>query len=372
MEVFGSWDAIVEASAEPVEALRRRRRRDPERPTTRSSRAFAERTRARVATFGRAPTRTSGPTTSRLIRDGRASFELRRADERAHVSLAVPGEHMVPQRARRRGRRAGAGRAARGVRGRAAEPHASHRWRMETTAHAGGVRVVNDAYNANPESVAAALKTAPVDGGGRPIDRGARTDGGARRRSPPRSTSGWASSPPGCPSTGSSRSDRRPRRSRSPRVREGVEPDNVVAYDDPDAALADVLAAARAGDVVAGQGVPRRRSRAVGDRLAEALVVISILVAAGIASRSCSSGRRSRSTRSAVGVGPADPRGRAAYAHGEDGHADDGRHRDLDRVRARLPRVADHDAAIHGHRARLGRRGGRVRGRRASSTTTRR
>jgi UDP-N-acetylmuramoyl-tripeptide--D-alanyl-D-alanine ligase len=33
-------------------------------------------------------------------------------------------------------------------------------WRMETSTTAGGVLVVNDAYNANPESMAAALKAA--------------------------------------------------------------------------------------------------------------------------------------------------------------------------------------------------------------------
>ena len=33
------------------------------------------------------------------------------------------------------------------------------RWRMQTSGTPEGIRVVNDAYNANPESVAAALKT---------------------------------------------------------------------------------------------------------------------------------------------------------------------------------------------------------------------
>src|SRR6186997_435880 len=36
---------------------------------------------------------------------------------------------------------------------------ANTRWRMQTSGTSTGVRVVNDAYNANPESVAAALKT---------------------------------------------------------------------------------------------------------------------------------------------------------------------------------------------------------------------
>ncbi len=50
-------------------------------------------------------------------------------------------------------------------------------------------------------------------------------------------------------------------------LREGVEPDNVAAYDEPDDALADVRAHARAGDVVLFKG-----SRVAGlERLAEAL-----------------------------------------------------------------------------------------------------
>ena len=51
-------------------------------------------------------------------------------------------------------------------------------------------------------------------------------------------------------------------------VREGVEPENVADYDDVDAALADVLAVAREGDVVLVKG-----SRVAGlERLAARLV----------------------------------------------------------------------------------------------------
>jgi UDP-N-acetylmuramyl pentapeptide synthase len=50
-------------------------------------------------------------------------------------------------------------------------------------------------------------------------------------------------------------------------LREGVEPDNVAAYDDPAGALADVRAHARTGDVVLVKG-----SRVAGlEVLAEAL-----------------------------------------------------------------------------------------------------
>ena len=95
MEVFGSWEAIVEASAEPVDAL-------PDDGVAILAAddpvvaGYGVRTRARVVTFGRASDADVRAETITVDRDGRASFELRRGDERAHVRLAVPGEHMVP------------------------------------------------------------------------------------------------------------------------------------------------------------------------------------------------------------------------------------------------------------------------------------
>src|SRR3954465_4183372 len=94
LEVFGSWQAIVEASAEPVEAL-------PADGVAVLSAddpvvaGYAARTSARVVTFGRsadADVRADGVA---LDRDGTASFELRHGGERARVHLPVPGEHMV-------------------------------------------------------------------------------------------------------------------------------------------------------------------------------------------------------------------------------------------------------------------------------------
>ena len=139
---------------------------------------------------------------------------------------------------------------------------------METFETAsGGVRVINDAYNANPESMAAALKAGPR---GSPRDvaliavLGPMAELGpiaerehervgelaARLRVDRLVTVGEA-----------------PGRSPSRRVREGVEPDNVASYDEPGEALADVRAHARPGDVVL-----VKASRVAGlERLAEAL-----------------------------------------------------------------------------------------------------
>jgi UDP-N-acetylmuramoyl-tripeptide--D-alanyl-D-alanine ligase len=42
------------------------------------------------------------------------------------------------------------------------------RWRMEVTDTADGIRIINDAYNANPESMRAALKALAIMANGRP------------------------------------------------------------------------------------------------------------------------------------------------------------------------------------------------------------
>jgi UDP-N-acetylmuramoyl-tripeptide--D-alanyl-D-alanine ligase len=91
--------------------------------------------------------------------DGRASFVLSAGDDRETVELGVPGEHMVSNAlaAAAVGRWAGltVAECAAALKGAAIS-----RWRMETSTTDEGVVVINDAYNANPESMAAALKAA--------------------------------------------------------------------------------------------------------------------------------------------------------------------------------------------------------------------
>jgi UDP-N-acetylmuramoyl-tripeptide--D-alanyl-D-alanine ligase len=139
-------------------------------------------------------------------------------------------------------------------------------WRMETFVSDDGVRVINDAYNANPESVAAALKAArwisrdaalivvlgPMAELGPIADEEHERVGElATRLRVDRVITVGASA----------------RAIAVAAVREGVEPQNVASYDDADAALADVRAHARRGDVVL-----FKASRMAGlERLAEAL-----------------------------------------------------------------------------------------------------
>jgi len=264
MEVFGSWEAIVEASAEPIDAL------DEDGVAVLNAddpvvAGYRARCRGRVVTFGVAADADVRADAVVLGADGRAAFDLVEGGDRAPVRLAVPGEHMVAN--------ALAAAAAGGVLGvpigdRAAALSASgiSRWRMETFETGTGVRVLNDAYNANPESVAAALRTGrwmagehrfiavlgPMAELGVIAEREHERVGelAARLRVDRLITVGAGAEMIAVAG-----------------VREGVEPDDVASYPDPDAALADVRAHAGPGDLVL-----VKASRVAGlERLAEAL-----------------------------------------------------------------------------------------------------
>jgi UDP-N-acetylmuramoyl-tripeptide--D-alanyl-D-alanine ligase len=197
--------------------------------------------------------------------DGCATFDLARGDERIPVRLTVPGEHMVPNAvaAAAIGTTVGVDLGACAI---ALSGATVSHWRMESFTTPTGIRVVNDAYNANPESMAAALKTARwMAGGSRliavlggmaelgPIAAEAHDRVGelaARIRVDRLITVG---------------EDARPIAAAG--EREGVEPENVASYDDPADAIEDVRRTARPGDVVL-----VKASRVVGlERVAEAL-----------------------------------------------------------------------------------------------------
>jgi UDP-N-acetylmuramoyl-tripeptide--D-alanyl-D-alanine ligase len=264
LEVFGSWDRIVEASAEPVEALGA----DGVAVLNADDvvvAGYARRTAARVVTFGLAADADVHAEDVSLGTDGRSSFALARGAERAAVTLAVPGEHMVSNALA-----AAATGVTLGVPLAACAEALTHaevsQWRMETFTTPAGIRVVNDAYNANPESMAAALRAARwMAGEGHliavlgtmaelgPISAREHERIGelaARIRVDRLIAVGAAA-----------------RQIAEAGLREGVEPDNVACYDDPDEVLDDVRSSARPGDLVLFKG-----SRVAGlERLAEAL-----------------------------------------------------------------------------------------------------
>jgi UDP-N-acetylmuramoyl-tripeptide--D-alanyl-D-alanine ligase len=139
-------------------------------------------------------------------------------------------------------------------------------WRMETFTTREGVRVVNDAYNANPESTAAALRSARwMAGDARLIAvLGTMAELGPIALEE-HERIGELTARLGVDRVLVVGEAARPIAAAA--VREGVEPDRVAAYDDPGEALADVRAHAHEGDVVLFKG-----SRVAGlERLAEAL-----------------------------------------------------------------------------------------------------
>ena len=161
---FGSREAIAAAKGELVEAL-------PgdgvavlgaDDPVVA---AMAGRTRARVVHTGRAAQADVRAVDERLDDAGRATFRLVTAMGEAPVALRLHGSHQVDNAlaAAAVALEAGLDVATIAERLGSAEPRS--RWRMELTERTDGVRVLNDAYNANPESMRAALRTLHAMGG---------------------------------------------------------------------------------------------------------------------------------------------------------------------------------------------------------------
>jgi len=138
-------------------------------------RAMADRTVGRVVTVGLSEQ--AQVRAERVETDGaaRASFRLRTPAGDVEVRLAVHGEHHVGNALSAVAVAVECGMAP----ARAAEllgsAVASSRSRMDVRERADGVVVVNDAYNANPDSVRAALKALAAMG--RPQSRGPEDDG---------------------------------------------------------------------------------------------------------------------------------------------------------------------------------------------------
>ncbi|MCK9893859.1 UDP-N-acetylmuramoyl-tripeptide--D-alanyl-D-alanine ligase [Frankia sp. AgB32] len=124
----------------------------------------------RVITFGVAETADVRAEGVRVDRSGRASFDLLADGERQPVTLGLVGAHQVPNALAAAAVALRLGLAPARIAAALAAARPRSRWRMEVVPTRAGVVVVNDAYNANPESMRAAL-TALVDmrGPGRAI-----------------------------------------------------------------------------------------------------------------------------------------------------------------------------------------------------------
>jgi UDP-N-acetylmuramoyl-tripeptide--D-alanyl-D-alanine ligase len=153
---FGSADGIAVAKGELVEAL-------PAEGTAVLNAddprviGMAPRTRARVVTTGRSPDADVRAEDVVLDEAGRAGFTLVTGGVRAAVRLQVVGAHQVANALSAAGAALAAGMAPEDVAAALSAAVPRSRWRMEVTRRDDGVTVVNDAYNANPESMRAAL-----------------------------------------------------------------------------------------------------------------------------------------------------------------------------------------------------------------------
>ena len=120
--------------------------------------AMAARTQARVVTFG---AEDSGACVRaahvRLDDLGRPSFTLLTPEGSAPVTLRLHGAHNVPNALAAAALARELGLSLDAIADGLCAAVARSRWRMEVHRRADGVTVINDAYNANPESVRAAI-----------------------------------------------------------------------------------------------------------------------------------------------------------------------------------------------------------------------
>lgn len=157
---FGSQQAIASAKGELVEAL----------PAAEDGgvavlnaddvlvAAMAERTRARVVTVGQSATADVRAVDVHLDDQARAEFTLVTPSGTARVALGVHGEHQVGNALAAAAVALECGATVEQVAAALGGARAVSGKRMDVRTRADGVTVVNDSYNANPDSMRAALK----------------------------------------------------------------------------------------------------------------------------------------------------------------------------------------------------------------------
>lgn len=166
---FGGREQIAEAKGEMVEAL----------PAAEAGgvavlnaddqlvRAMASRTKARVVLFGEAADADVRAENVRLTENGQPAFSLRTPTGCSDVTMRLYGEHHVSNALAAAAVAHELGMSVDEIATALSEAGTLSRWRMEVTERPDGVTVVNDAYNANPESMRAALRALAAMGQGR-------------------------------------------------------------------------------------------------------------------------------------------------------------------------------------------------------------
>ncbi|MEZ5115590.1 MAG: UDP-N-acetylmuramoyl-tripeptide--D-alanyl-D-alanine ligase [Candidatus Nanopelagicales bacterium] len=163
---FGGREAIARAKGEIVEAL------PPDGTAVLNAddplvAAMSSRSGGRVLTFGESPGADVRAEDVRLDDLARPSFRLVVGADSAPVTMRLHGEHQVANALATAAAAHALGIPVADVATALSAATTRSRWRMEVTETADGVTVVNDAYNANPESVRAALKALVAMAGGR-------------------------------------------------------------------------------------------------------------------------------------------------------------------------------------------------------------
>ena len=163
---FGTQQEIARAKGEIVDSL------DPDGVAVLNAddplvAAMAERAKGRVVTFGessRADVRLDDLSLDAL---GRPRFTLTTGEESARVEMGLLGEHQALNAAAAAAVALTLGVGLDVVAETLGSAVPASRWRMEVTERADGVVVINDAYNANPDSMRAALKALAAVGRGK-------------------------------------------------------------------------------------------------------------------------------------------------------------------------------------------------------------
>ncbi|MFD1831999.1 MULTISPECIES: UDP-N-acetylmuramoyl-tripeptide--D-alanyl-D-alanine ligase [Streptomyces] len=121
-------------------------------------RAMRARTDARIVLFGESEDAAVRAENVRLTPKGQPAFTLHTPTGCGDVTMRLYGEHHVSNALAAAAVAHELGMPADGIATALSEAGTLSRWRMEVTERSDGVTVVNDAYNANPESMRAALR----------------------------------------------------------------------------------------------------------------------------------------------------------------------------------------------------------------------
>ncbi|MFF1283699.1 UDP-N-acetylmuramoyl-tripeptide--D-alanyl-D-alanine ligase [Streptomyces sp. NPDC058299] len=163
---FGGREQIAQAKGELVEAL-------PEDGAAILNaddplvRAMASRTKAKVVLFGESAEADVRAENVRLTDSGQPAFRLHTPSGASDVTMRLYGEHHVSNALAAAAVAHELGMSAAEIATALSEAGSLSRWRMEVTERPDGVTIVNDAYNANPESMRAALRALAAMGKGR-------------------------------------------------------------------------------------------------------------------------------------------------------------------------------------------------------------